>query len=114
MSGSNLLCFGPVLITVTESSLCSYGTVIRIRDVLMPCVILRALCARYTLRASRLLCVRAYCVRVAYCAHYTRGKGMVLTYPLGMVPARHPGSPPILSSFVSYLALGSTLQLVQS
>ena len=88
MSGSNLFYFGPALITVTESSLCSYGTVIRVNDVLMPCVILRALCARHTLRALRLLCVRAYCVRVVYCAHYTRGKGMVLMYPLCMVPAR--------------------------
>ena len=89
MSGSNLFYFSPALITVTESSLNSYGTVIRIRDVLMPCVILRALCAHHTLRALRLVCVRAYCVRVVYCAHYTRGKGTVLTYPLGMVPA-HP------------------------
>ena len=90
MSGSNLFYFGPALIAVTESSLCSYGTFIRVRDVLMPCVILRALCARHTSRASRLFCARAYCVRVVYCAYYTRGKGTVLTYPLCMVPAIPP------------------------
>ena len=90
MGGSIIFYFGHVLIIVTESSLCSYGTVLRIRDVYLLCyVALCALCASYA-RAARCM----------------RGKGIDFTYTLCRVPENskpYPDLDPITTDHKNYI-----------
>lgn len=75
MGGSILFYVGQVLITIAESSFCSYGTVLCIRDVPLLChVDLCALCAYY-----------------AHAAHCMRGKCIDFTYWLCRVPEMKSG-----------------------